>query len=92
MTQKVWVCFDDEDEILMEVSVDNCIEIQDIVEAALRKAQEIVHPNRVSVTFGGNKVQPGTSVSHYVTATSDDKPLLLHIRHKKIKVRVGEYL
>ena len=90
--QNVWVYFEGEDEIPIKVSVDNCIDVHDLVEATLDEVQKAVHPISVPVTFGGKKVRRGAPVSHYVTATSDVKPLLLCIRRTKIKVNEGEYL
>ena len=61
--QKVWVRFGSEDEIPIKVSVDNCIDVYDLVKAALDEVQEAVHPISVPVTFGGNKVKTDNPVT-----------------------------
>ena len=92
--QNVWVRFDEQGQNPTKVSVVNCNDVDDLVKATLKllMSYQSVSPNLVSVTFGGDKVRPGALVSDYVTMTSDDKPLLLHITHKKRKVDVGECL
>ena len=89
---KVWVHFDEQGRNPTKVSVVNCNDVDDLVKAALLKLYQSVSPDLVSVTFGGEKVKTDAAVTDYVTMTSDDKPLLLHISHKKRKVDVGEYL